>query len=110
MARAYPLLVAATILCLIWCVWLWAMLPVGFVARLHGSTRLELTEMVGDQKARRLTSKYSSEVTAAARNAVIVTAVPLFVTMIGWGVLAYSQITRADRLRSSQDEDGGDRS
>ena len=94
----YPVLVAATILCLLWCVSLWAIFPIGPVDGLYVTIGKELAEVAGDQEARRLMPVLTRAMVDAVRAVVISTAIPLLATNVGWGYLAYRLLRKTGDL------------
>ena len=94
----YPALVAATILCVLWCVFMYAVFPIGPIDGLYGTIRPQLTEVAGDEEARRLMPQLSRQMAAAVQASVVATAVPLLSANLGWGYLAYRLLRKSSDL------------
>lgn len=85
----YPVLVAATIGCVPWCLFMYAVFPIGPVDGLYGNFRPLLADRVGDEEARRLMPYLGRAMVTAIHTAVLCTCLPLFLTNIGWACFAY---------------------
>lgn len=85
----YPVLVAATILGIVWCVLVAKMFPLGFADGLHGGYKRELAARIDDVGARRVISEITRRVADFTVTVVIAVAVPLVAISIGWGILVY---------------------
>jgi hypothetical protein len=94
----YPALVAATIVVAAWCLLIASVLPMGPVDGLYVHLRPRLVQLAGDDEARRLMAYLSREISAAIRTAVLLTSVPLLVTNVAWGCLAYRLLRKTGDL------------
>lgn len=91
----YPVLVAATIGCIIWCLALYAMLPVGTVDKFHGVIKNPLFEHDAAIEDLRVLPQMIQTIVDGIRSAVVATAVPLLLTNFGWMYLAYRMLRKA---------------
>ena len=85
----YPILVAATIGCVVWCALIWSIFPIGPVDSLYVNFRPELARIADPDETGRLMALLSRLTTNGVRTTVLFTAAPLLLTNLGWGYLAY---------------------
>ena len=89
MSTAFRVLLATTLLCAVWCAFVYAIFPIGPVDGLYATVRPKLVEAVGEPDAGRMTAEIGGEVASGIEAGISAVAAPLLLNAAAWAALAY---------------------
>lgn len=102
MKIVYGLLVTATVVSILWGLFVHSVFPIGPADAVYTTMHSELREIIGKDPTARLTGKIMGITAGAIQTAVVLAALPLALTTVGWSLFALRLLYSA-RMKATPD-------